>query len=303
MRNYFAWLAKVLTLLVLFFIIIPSAIISMIAASQVNIKETLSTNKNRVAVIELTGIIESSKEVLKELYAQVEDESIKGIVLRIDSPGGAVGPSQDIYKAVKDLKAKKPIVASMGSMAASGGLYSALGASKIYTQPGTLTGSIGVIMQVPNFKKVADKVGVDIITVKSGKFKDVGNTFRDMTEEDKAFIQSTVDEVHKSFVEAVVQGRNLDPNKIREFVDGRVILGSQALKYGLVDEIGSVYDAAREVFNILGEPLKEGESPELVYMDDKFSKLKKFLDAILDLPLNINSNILSKPMELKFIAY
>src|SRR5690606_19525026 len=112
-----------------------------------------------VAVVELNGIIESGKEVVEELYKQASDDKVKGIVLRINSPGGAVGPSQDIYTAVNKLKNKKPIVASMGALAASGGLYAALGASKIYCQPGTLTGSIGVIMQLPNFTTIAEKVG------------------------------------------------------------------------------------------------------------------------------------------------
>ncbi len=288
MKTYFLWLAKFCTMIFIFFFIVPMLLISAFSglSGELGEKSDLSSfsSKSKVAVIELNGVIQNSKEIVRELHAQAKNKKVKGIVLRIDSPGGSVGPSQDIYSAVAKLKNIKPIVASMASVAASGGLYSALAADKIFAQPGTLTGSIGVIMQIPNFQKVADKVGVDFITIKSGKFKDVGNSFRQMTVDEKQFIQGTVDEVQKDFIDAVVSGRNLAREDVLKFADGRIIVGSKALEYGLIDKIGGVYDAAREVFNILGKPLKDNEMPALYYPEDKFGKFKKYLGALSDIP-------------------
>jgi protease-4 len=170
----------------------------------------------------------------------------------------------------------------MGTVAASGGLYSALGASKIYAQEGTLTGSIGVIMQIPNFSGVTEKVGFDMVTIKSGKLKDAGNSFRPMSEEERGFLQSTADQIQKKFVEAVVTGRGLSEEKVREFADGRVIVGARAKEIKLIDEVGGVYDAAREALNLAGVKLEKDEDPELVYVDDKFASFKKFFGALAE---------------------
>ena len=242
-----------------------------------------------------------SKEILKSLHKLVDDVSVKGVVLRIDSPGGAVGPSQEIYDAVRTLKEKKPIIASMGGVAASGGLYSALGASKTFAQSGTLTGSIGVIIQFPNLTKIANQVGFEMITVKSGKLKDVGNTFRTMTEEDMAFLQSTVDSVYEEFVAAVMTGRGIKESAVRPFADGRIITGRQALEYGLIDEIGGLYDASRAVFEVLGEPLEEGEYPELYYPEDKFDKFRKLFEAVLELPAKIQGTVTTPQVRLMYM--
>lgn len=279
MREYFVWLAKLLTLFVIFIVGVPLFFATVAAVTMSFKQEGLIPHSNRVAVIELTGMIDSSKEIVEKLQKAVEDDSVKGVVLRINSPGGAVGPSQDIYLAVKSLKNKKPIVASMGALAASGGLYSALGATKVFAQPGTLTGSIGVIAQFPNFTRITDKIGVDMVTVKSGRLKDVGNAFRPMADEERAFLESTISEVHGQFVQAVVEGRGLTIEKVREFADGRVILGSQAKELGLIDEFGGVLEASRAVFEALGEPLAEGELPTLHYPDDKLADIKKLLGA------------------------
>jgi len=224
-KAYFLWLAKLVTLmavlLVGFFMFM--GIVVMMG------QDAIPKTDKRIAVVELNGLIESSKDVVRKLHEQIADDKVKGVVLRINSPGGAVGPSQDIYAAVRKLKDRKPIIASMGSVAASGGLYAALGASKIFCQPGTLTGSVGVVMQVPNFTKVAENLGVEMVTIKSGELKDVGNSFRAMTEKDRKFLQATVDEVHTAFVDAVVEGRGIPKSEVEKFADGRVILGSQAL--------------------------------------------------------------------------
>jgi len=276
MRAYILWLSKLVTVLVLFFFIIPILLGGVILGMQTAMSPaTLSGGTNTVAVIELTGMIENTKEVIEQLYAQAKNDKIKGIVLRIDSPGGAVGPSQDLYEAVKTLKARKPIIASMGALAASGGLYSALSASRIYAQPGTLTGSIGVIMQIPNLTKITEKVGVDIVTIKSGKLKDVGNTFRPMTDEEREFLQATILTVADQFISAVVESRNLSEEAVRKFADGRVLLGSQAKELGLIDSFGDTHAAARAVFEVLGTPLSDTEIPTLVYIEDAFHALRK----------------------------
>lgn len=296
MRQYFLWLAKLVTLVVIFFVVIPLLLGAMMVASEKGIGASTPTGEKLVAVIELNGVIESGKEVVEELYKQADNEKVKGIVLRINSPGGAVGPSQDIYSAVSKLKKKKPIVASMGALAASGGLYSAVGASKIFCQPGTLTGSIGVIMQLPNFTHVAEKIGFQMMTVKSGKFKDVGNSFRDMTDEERAFLETTMLQVHDDFIRAVAEGRHLDEAEVRNFADGRVIIGSQAKKLKLVDEFGDVYDAARAVFDLRNEPLKADEEPSLYYPMDKFGQFKRLFESVSSI-----SGFFTRSAELRYI--
>lgn len=284
MKSYFLWLAKFITVVLVVFVVIPVLGLAVIsAAGQIMVKDLTPAKKNSVAVVELNGAIMTSKDIVEKLHDQVENKDVKGIVLRINSPGGAVGPSQDIYRAVERLKAKKPIVVSMGSVAASGGLYSAMAASKIFAQEGTLTGSIGVIMQLPNFKEIAHKVGFDMITIKSGKMKDAGNSFRDMKPEERAYLEDVAKRAHSDFIDAVAKGRNIPREKVEQFADGRILLGTDAKKLGLVDEFGDVYDAARAVFDLLGKPLKEDEEPNLLYPGDKFEEIKKILKSVSNL--------------------
>jgi protease IV len=284
MKNYLNWLAKFLTAVLVSLFVVPFLLVGLVVAigkaTNSGGDDSLAGGKAKVAVVEIKGVIMQSKEVVEQLYQQVSDESVKAIVLAIDSPGGAVGPSQDIYRTVQALKERKPIVAAMGTVAASGGLYSALGASKIYAQEGTLTGSIGVIMQIPNFSGVTEKVGFDMVTIKSGKLKDAGNSFRPMNEEERGFLQSTADQIQKNFVQAVVNGRGLSEDKVREFADGRVIVGARAKEIKLIDEVGGVYDAAREALTLAGVTLEKGEDPHLVYVEDKFAGFKKFFNAL-----------------------
>jgi protease IV len=284
MKNYILFVAKLLTLVAVIFVVIPILLVSTIGAIVATQSGKVATDKNIVAIIKLDGVIEDSKEAISALYKQAQDDKVQGIVLRINSPGGAVGPSQDIYHAVMKLKEKKPIVASMGSIAASGGFYAALGASKIYCQPGTLTGSIGVIMQIPNVKKISDTIGLQMVTVKSGALKDVGNMFRDMTPEEQEYLQSAVNQVQADFVQAVVNGRKITKEKVLPFADGRMIVGSQAKALGLVDEFGDVYDAAKAVLELKGIKLADNELPKLVYVEDKFENLKHIFDSLLGIP-------------------
>jgi protease IV len=298
MKNYFAWLAKFITVLVVFFCIIPLLFVSTIVALQKVIPQNQIARDDLIAVVELTGMIHSSKEVIELLYEQIENENIKGIVLRINSPGGAVGPSQEIYEAVKRLKHQKPIVASLDSVAASGGLYAALGASKIYSQPGTLTGSIGVLLQIPNLQGISNRLGIDVVTIKSGKLKDVGNSFRDMTDDEREFLQDTVLKVHEDFIQAISDGRSIDRKEVIKFADGRVIIGSDAKRLKLVDEFGDVYQAARAVFEILGTPLDPDTTPKLYYPSDKFRSLRELLRSFATLPQMFNRHL-----ELRYVMY
>ena len=179
----------------------------------------------------------------------------------------------------------------MNTVAASGGLYAALGASKVLAQPGTLTGSIGVILQLPNFSGITEKVGVDVVTIKSGQFKDAGNSFRPMTPAEQAYLQSTVDTAFESFKNAVAEGRDIPLEKVTPFADGRIILGSQAKELGLIDGFGDVYVGAREVYELAGEPLKEDEYPNLIKKDRKYEQLIQYLESVFSLPIAFSSKV------------
>lgn len=287
MRSYFLWLFKVITLIVIFFVFVPMIIASLVFIA--NKGQMRREGKHTVAVVEILGEIRDTKDVIQKLHDQVEDNDIKGIVLRIDSPGGTVAASQDVYSVVKELKKKKPIVVSMGDVAASGGLYSALSASKIFCQPGTLTGSIGVIMQMPNLTKLADTVGVQMTTIKSGALKDVGNPFRPISPDEQNYLTDTIKTVHEDFMGAVSESRGIPLEKVKEFADGRIITGRLAKELGLVDDFGDVYTASKEIFKIKGEPLKEGELPNLYYPEDALSELKRLTALLQTIPKTLNS--------------
>lgn len=299
MREYIVWLAKFVTVVLILAVLLPLVMAGIMAVSKTAIDGLpQSENGKVVSVVEITGVISSSKEVLEQLYKAAHDKKVKGIILRVDSPGGAVGPSQEIFSAVKTLKSQKPIVASMSGVAASGGLYVTLGASRVLAQPGTLTGSIGVLLQIPNFSKIASTVGVDFVTIKSGKLKDAGNTFRPMTDEERNFLEGTVIKANQDFISAVAEGRNIPREKVVQFADGRVILGSQARELGLVDGFGDIFDAGRAVFEILGDPLDEKEVPKLVYSGDKFERIRKILESFSGL-----GKLLSRAPSLQYIMY
>jgi protease-4 len=213
---------------------------------------------DRVALVKLEGVLITSDHVVDELHDYAEDSSIKAIVIRIDSPGGGVVPSQEIYNAVKYAKREgKKVVVSMGSVAASGGYYVAAAADKIVANPGTLTGSIGVKMEFANLEKLLEKIGVQGMVVKSGEYKDIGSPFRTMTEPEKKLLQGVIDDVHSQFIKAVAEGRNLPEADVRAIADGRIFTGQQALSLKLVDKMGDLTDSiqiAGELAGIKGKP-------------------------------------------------
>lgn len=217
------------------------------------------SGEDRIALIRVEGVIMDSQVTIDELKRFSENPTVKAIVLRIDSPGGGVVPSQEIYDAVRRVrnKSSKAVITSMGSVAASGGYYIAAATDRIVANPGTLTGSIGVIMEMANVEGLLQKIGVEGVVVKSGKYKDVGSPLRKMTDEEHGLLQNVMDDVHKQFIEAVAEGRALEISDVQALADGRIFTGRQAKEAKLVDELGNLEDAiqlAADVAGIEGEP-------------------------------------------------
>jgi protease-4 len=231
---------------------------------------------DKVALIRVEGTILDSKDTIDQIKDFTKDPSTKAIVLRIDSPGGAVAPSQEIYEEVRKAIAKKKIVVSMGSVAASGGYYIASPASRIFANPGTLTGSIGVIMEIPNFEGLMNKLGIKTEVVKAGRHKDIASIFRGMKKEDREILQGVLDNVHEQFITAVANGRKMLPEDVRKIADGRVFTGEQALKAGLVDELGNLEDAVKAAGQLAGI---KGE-PVVITKKEKFSFFNFLRDEV-----------------------
>jgi protease-4 len=213
----------------------------------------------RIALVKIEGVILDATDTLEELKKYKENPSVKAILIRINSPGGAVVPSQEIYEEIQKIRKEtgKKIIISMGTLAASGGYYIASASDRIVANPGTLTGSIGVIMELMNVEGLFKKVGLESVVIKSGLRKDVGSPFRSMTKEEREYLQSVMDDVHLQFIEAVVKGRGLKKEEVTALADGRVFTGKQALENKLVDELGDLEDAihvAGKMVGIKGEP-------------------------------------------------
>ena len=209
----------------------------------------------RVAIVELEGVILEVDDIVRELKMYRDNPTVRALVLRINSPGGVVAPTQELHDAVMRLRqAGKPVVASLGSVAASGGYYVAVACDQIYANPGTLTGSIGVIMQLANFEQLMKKVGVDYIVVKAGQFKDIGNVGRAMTPDERRVMQALLDDVHGQFIGAVAAGRKLPREDVVRFADGRVFSGTQAKDLRMVDALGGLEDAVLAAAKLAGIP-------------------------------------------------
>lgn len=229
----------------------------------------------KVAVVEVEGIIGVGSDlgldadgIVRVLGEYREDTSIRAVVMRINSPGGVVAPTQEIFTAVERLRgAGKPVVASLGAVAASGGYYVAVAADEVYANPGTLTGSIGVVMQLANIEGLLKKVGVEYVVVKAGAYKDVGNFARPMKPEERRILQALLDDVYGQFVNTVAERRGLDRKAVLGFADGRIYSGQQALKLNMVDELGGLEDAIEAAARLAGLP----EKPKVVYPRRRFS--------------------------------
>jgi len=228
---------------------------------------------DNVGVIEIKGIITDPKPVLTHLRRLRRNEHTKAIILRIDSPGGGVGPAQEIYKEVKRTTRSKKVAASMGAIAASGGYYVAAAADHIMANPGTITGSIGVIMEFANLENLLGKLGVSAYVLKSGEYKDVGSPLRGMTAEEKQLLQGFIDNVHEQFILAIAEGRKLPKDKVRAIADGRILSGEQAKKLGLLDSLGNFEDAIKLAGKLGG---MKGE-PSVGYAEKKKFSLLEYL--------------------------
>ena len=222
--------------------------------------ETETTVGARIGIVEAKGTIGEaapagidSDKVVKLLKKYERDEDIKAVVLRVDSPGGAVAPSQEIHDAVKRIKASKKVVVSMGGMAASGGYYISAPADRIFAEPGTLTGSIGVIFLHFNVRGLLEWAKVEETTLKSGKYKDTLSPFRPIQESDREEIQSISDDVYSQFVQAVAQGRGMPEARVREIAEGRIYTGKRAKELKLVDELGGFDDAVAAAWGLAGQ--------------------------------------------------
>jgi protease-4 len=246
----------------------------------------------RIGVLSVNGVIGDDSELLEQIRDFRDDQSIKGFVVQINSPGGVVGPSQSIFEELRKLREEddRPVIASIGSVGASGGYYVALAADSIYALPGSITGSIGVIMEFPDASELMGKVGVRMQVVKSAEHKDVGSPFRPIEPGDRQILGALVDDVYRQFVEVVAQERKLAPEVMAVVTDGRILSGRQALQHGLIDRLGNYHDALAAAGRMAGL----GDEPKVVRPPERNVTL---LDVLLGSGMTSALSRLVKPLE------
>ncbi|MFH1028728.1 MAG: signal peptide peptidase SppA [Pseudomonadota bacterium] len=247
----------IIILAIAFFVTVLFTVSVKIAKSLLDGADNALVSKDGIGLVEVKGMILDSKETIRQLRHFLKQDGVKVVVLRVDSPGGIVAPSQEIYEEVKKFAAKKKIIVSMGSLAASGGYYISAPATMIYANPGTITASIGVILKLSNIEALMDKIGIKSHTLKTGKYKDSGSPLRKFSPEDRAMLQSVIDNTHEQFIRAVAEGRKLPIDEVRKIADGRILSGEQAKGAKLVDRLGTLQDAIEEAgkqAGIKGEP-------------------------------------------------
>jgi protease IV len=260
--------------------------------------EISGSGSGRIAIVELDYTIISSEPIVRQFKKYREDKSIKAIVLRINSPGGGVAASQEMYEAIRKTRDEgKPVIVSIGSMGASGGYMAACGGSYIISNAGSVVGSIGVIAQFVTMRELADKLGIKEVTIKSGKLKDAGNPFRDVNPDDIAYFQEIIDDDYQQFLEVVSKERKIEMDSLKLIANGRVFTGRQSLKLKLIDTIGTYEDAiniACRFANIKGEPV-------IVKEKEKYNLLELFVEnmsniGILGFKKGIEEEYLNKPI-------
>lgn len=277
-----------------FFIIILTLIIGIVIGSLIFGDKSLS-GKDKVAVIYVDDVIIQSRDYLKSIKKIKDNDTVKAVLVRINSPGGAVGPSQEIYSELEALSEDLPVVASLGNVAASGGYYIACAADTIYANPGTITGSIGVIAQFANFKELLQWAKVDVEVVKSGEFKDLGSPLKDLSEQDRAYLQSLIENVHSQFKEVVSQKRGIEYEKLSVIADGRIYTGQQAKDIKLIDELGTFNAALRKAAELGGI---EGDPETLEYP----KKQSPIFDLLFS-RTSTHSKLLTNPVKTSFGLY
>jgi protease-4 len=260
-------------------IIVVVAVIVLAVFITLALKQTLrgfSGGGGSIGVVEVEDVIMTAKVTVKELKSFTEDPLVQAIILRIDSPGGGVAASQEIYDAVKKAREKKKVVVSMGAVAASGGYYIALPADRIVANPSTITGSIGVILEYPVFEELFKKIGIRYEVIKSREHKDIGSPFRTISKEERGLLEGVIKDIYEQFVSVTVENRGLSPDSVYKIADGRILTGHQAWELGLIDTLGTFEDAVEICGDLAGI-----EHPSLIYPTKHFS----FIDY------------LTKPME------
>lgn len=260
-------------ILIVIILLLP-VIIGLVLLSGVPAKVIPSASFKRLGLVRIEGVIFNSESIVKQLNAFRTDKSIAGILVKINSPGGATAPSQEIYKEILRIKEEnKPLVVSMGDLAASGGYYIASPAKCIFADPGTLTGSIGVILTVPLYKDLANKIGIQMRILKAGKFKDIANNYRAMTDGEEQILQSLLDDTHNQFIDDVARARGINRDSIKNLADGRIFTGRQAQALGLIDSLGGYLDALSYLRKITGS----GPNARIIEKTEKLSNIREWL--------------------------
>ena len=267
----------------LFFILLFTSVVSaaIVGLSLLFIFSTRDADfefGEKVGVIEIIGAIADSKDIIHNLKRFREDDSVKAIVIRIDSPGGGVGPSQEIFREIRKTSKSKKVIASMGSVAASGGYYIAAGADGIVANQGTITGSIGVIMGYANFQELFKKIGLVSVVIKSGEYKDIGSPVREMTKKEEEILHNLTNQIHKQFIKAIAEGRGIEQSKVEKFADGRIFSGEEAKELGLIDRFGNLEDAIEWAGRMGGI---KGKISRVYPAEKKFSVLQYLVNSSL----------------------
>jgi protease IV len=265
----------------LFFLLIVFSIFTVLTLGVTAMVMRMSTTSedvdgDAVGVVEIEGAIADARNIIENIRHFRENKKIKAIVVRIDSPGGAVGPSQEIYREIRKTVKTKKVVASMGAVAASGGYYVACAADGIVANPGTITGSIGVIMGYTNFRQLLDKIGMVPVVIKSGRYKDTGSPTREMRDDERQLLQSITNGIREQFVDAIAVGRKMDRGKVEKMADGRIFTGEDAKTRGLVDRLGNFEDALEWAGNLGGI---EGAVVPVYARDKKLSLLRYLISS------------------------
>jgi len=250
------------------------AVMVLLAIGSALSSDRWKSPSGEIALVNIQGVLMDSRSIVRQLSDYRHNPQIRGIVLRIDSPGGAVAPAQEIYHEIMKLKAAhKTVYASMGTVAASGGYYIACAADYVLANSGTLTGSIAAVMAFNNIEKLTKKIGIEPVIIKSGKFKDVGSPLRAMKPEERKLLQDVVDDVHQQFVQAVAKGRGMPVAEVRMIADGRIMTGRQALQFKLIDEVGGL----EKTIELLAKKIGVEGRPKVIEEKEK----TPFLDWLL----------------------
>lgn len=278
------WFLIILGILAVIVIAFVVMMIYFVSGSEDRIETVTTGSGDKIAIVELKGVIASSEDIVRQIKKYREQRSVMAILLRVDSPGGGVVASQEMYEEVRKTREHgKPVVVSMGALAASGGYYVSCAANRIVANRGTLTGSIGVISEFYQLEQLLGKVGVDVKTIKAGKMKDAGSMTRKMTDADQKYFQDLMDEVHQQFIAVVERERDLSHDEVVALADGRVYTGERAVDLGLVDTLGTYEDAIEitaQLAGIEGKPSIVREHKRTGWLDGLTSSVAEGLTSL-----------------------